>query len=66
VKVHAHRPFDSDSAGRVAKESAKAIEAEKAALEVKQDAKKALDEAWTTVRGFEEGEPIRPMIPDEE
>lgn len=65
VKVHAHRPFDKDSAGRVSREAAKAIEAEKANLEVKQEAKKALDAAWATVRNFEGEAPIRPLIPDD-
>lgn len=66
VKVHAHRPFDDRSAARVAKETAKAIKKEKAALTEKQEAKKALDAAWVTVQSFLGQDAVQPMIPDEE
>lgn len=66
VKVHAHKPFDQGAAANVSKQAAKAVQQEKDALAAKQEAKKALDAAWTTVQSFNENEPIRPLIPDDE
>lgn len=66
VKVHRHKPFDPSSASKVSKSAAQAVEAEKRALEVKQEAKKAVDEAWGTVQSFLGTEETRPLIPDEE
>lgn len=66
VKVHAHRPFDNESAARVAREAAKAVQQEKDALGNKQAAKKALDAAWATVRNFEGETTVRPLIPDDD
>lgn len=66
VKVHRHRPFDPSQASKVSKAAAQAVEAEKRALEVKQEAKKALDEAWGTVQSFLGTEEVRPLMPDEE
>lgn len=66
VKVHSHHPFDEDAAARVSREAAKAVEAEKQNLASKQEAKKALDAAWHTVRNFEGEAQIRPLIPDED
>lgn len=67
VKVHTHKPFDTGSAARVAKECAKSIQVEKAALVNKQEAKKSLDAAWETVRSFMgEKSPVQPLIADDE
>lgn len=66
IKVHSHRPFDNQSAARVAKECAKAMQGEKAALANKREAKSKLDEAWATVQSFSDEAPVRPLIPDED
>lgn len=66
IKVHAHKPFDDKSAARVAKECARAMQAEKAALANKQESKKNLDAAWATVASFSDETPVRPLIPDDE
>ena len=66
VKVHAHTPFDPDAAGRIAKETARAIANEKVTLEAKQEAKKALDESWVAWRSYDPSSPTEPLIPDDE
>lgn len=65
VKVHTHRPFDAASASRVSREAAAAVQGEKDTLTLKQEKKKALDEAWATYASFRDEEPIRPLIPDD-
>lgn len=65
-KVYRHRPLDVGTAADVSGELAKAIRDEKISLDAKQEAKRAVNQAWQSLRSLMGEKSAKPLIEDSE